>query len=1150
MRKNYAALVVGSGVGGIRAALDLAETGQKVALIDKRPHMGGLLAQIDQQFPSDHCGMCKMLPLTERDASSQFCMRKGLFHKNIDTFLSTSVTAMEGEPGKFQATLTRQIPIVDPTRCIGCGVCSEACPIEVPNEFNAGLGTRTAAYLPVPHNIPNHFVVDLENCTLCRKCVDVCPTQAIDFRSKEREDFPIFVVTSNPQTLSKFEKWFSNQSFPLYSADNGTEAVEILAKVPSLRLLFIEPGLADLSAQRVVARALELHPELYVVCLKGEDGAATDRLPAAGAQEVISNDDDRDLFWQWFEKRYLKTVCREKIDIEIAAVILAGGFELYDPSEQEGVLGYGRHPRVMTNLAFERMLSGTGPLPQKINAPLTHPLDHKQIRKIAWLQCVGSRDHQRNADYCSSVCCMISIKEALQAKRISNGAVDTAIFYMDMRSFGKNYQRYRDAAEKEMGVRFVPSRVHTVNVNESQPDDRPEIRVDYVDPDGNRVEEAFDLVVLATGARAPSEVRELADVTGIELNTWGFPVTRPFAPTHTSQLGVFAAGAFAAPRDITETVITANAAALEASRIINIYAPLKEQVPAAQPQYRDVAKEAPKQLIALCTSCPILEKRADISVIAKKLDALDGVSTVIEIKRACTKDGWEEIQKKATQDKPNRILLGACMPYAYVPRLRELAETLNLNPAMMDVVDIYSPTVRSTTSKDKALIEREIFSTLSMASVKLMGADPSPLPTPVQVVPEALVIGGGLAGMTAAMGIADHGYGVCLVEESENLGGMAMRLRTTLSGDDPIKYMNDLIEQVRKHPHIRVFTDARVSLSMGRAGRFMSMISTDEGSMALEHGVTVIATGGREAKNYVYGYPSKPSVLTQLELEEKLATGKLDAGALNSVAMIQCVGSREEPRNYCSRVCCAGAIKNILTLKKRNPDIGLYVFYRDIMTYGFGESYFTQARKAGAVFIRYEKERKPEVSFEEKMPVINAWDPILRQFVEVRPNLLVLSNGIEPSDARDVAELLGVGTDGDGFFQEAESKWRPVEFLKHGIFVCGVAQAPGSMPETIASAKAAAQRALRVLSEKRLVSSPVVAEVRHTLCTQCGRCIEVCPYEARSLDPVHDKIVVDELLCQGCGSCAAICPNSASTLRGFRDDQILSVIDAALKEYV
>lgn len=1142
MRKQYGALVVGAGIGGIRAALDLAVTGQRVALIDRRPHHGGILAQLDYQFPSDNCGMCKMLPLMARDSSSQYCLRKGLFHDNIDILLSTELVALEGDPGKFHATLRRKSTLVDPDKCVSCGICSEACPVKVPNEFNAGLTQRSAIYLPVPHNIPNHYVVDLDNCQRCWSCFEACPTKAIDFRLEERKDFRILVADPDPKTGEFLTDWLKAQNFPLHSVTSGTAAVDLLAERDDFSLLLLDMGLADMDPERVLLRAHELRPGLNVILMAGPE--RMENAPALlqrGAREVLAKPLAAKTLVPWLDKLYMRIVSDERLDLEVGAVILAAGFECYDPSEVADTLGYGVLPGVLTALEFERLVSGTGPT----RGRLVRPGDGGPVERIAWVQCVGSRDVRKNADYCSSICCMFSIKEALLAKKALGGKVETTIFSMDLRTFGKNFQRYKDQAAEEAGVRFIRCRPHSV----LPVGGASGLKLCYFAEDRTLREEVFDLVVLATGARPPAGMRELAAIAGIETNPFGFCETKEFAPARTSRLGVFAAGAFAGPKDIAESIIQAGAAAQGAARIIKIYDVLTGQAAQPEPEYPDVSMQSPKTLVALCTSCPTLEQNVDMEVLCGNLSRVHSVCRVVKVHGACTRQGWEEIKEQARDYAPNRVVIGACMPYAYVPKLRELGRTIGLNPALMDVVDIYTPTFPGGT-EGKASIDRDIFASLSTSVAKLQGADPVPPPITVDVVRNALVVGGGLAGMTAAMAIGDQGYKVCLVEESERLGGLAMKLHYTLGGGEPQKYMQELIEQVEKHPNIRVLKNARVVLSRGTAGRLRTAISSEQGALTLEHGVTILATGAREAKIYDYGFRVHKSVLTQLKLEEMLATGALDTSTLKSVAMIQCWRSREADRNYCSRVCCPEALKNILFLKKKNPDIRIVVFYRDIMSHGFMETYYTQARKAGAIFIRYDLEHKPQVTFEKGLPVVIARDPVLDRDVEVRPDLLVLSSGIEAGDQEETALIFNAELDRDGFFQEAESKWRPVDFLRQGLFMCGLARAPGSMREAIASAQAAAQRALRILSAGKIARETLVATVRHSLCSLCQSCITACPYGARRVDPELERIVVDEILCQGCGSCAAICPNSATVLKGFHDGSMLAVIDAALDQIV
>ena len=1145
MKSTYDALVVGAGIGGIRSALDLAEAGHKVALIDKRPHIGGLLTRLDHQFPSDHCGMCKMLPLTERDSSSQFCMRKGLFHKNIDIMLSSELVSLEGEPGKFQAVVNRKASFVDATTCIGCGKCAAVCPAKVKDEFNAGLGEHGAIYLPVPHNIPNHYVVDLDACLRCWRCFEACPTGAVDFKLEAREHFAILVADPDEKAVTQYSTWFEDIKFPFRQARSGEETIRILGEDDSIRMLLLDLSITDLDHERIVTRALEIRPELAVIILGGPNkGEEAQRLVGMGARDYRLHPLKRGTFVPWLDKQFMRIMSDERVKMDVAAVILATGFECYDPTEMADSTGYGILPGVVTSVEFERLLSGTGPT----GGRLARPGDGGEVRKIAWLQCIGSRDVKKNADFCSSFCCMASIKEALLAKRTLGQDAETTIFYMDMRTFGRDFDRYRREAETLHGVRFIRFRPHTIIPDPERPEGG--LIITYIDDDGQTHAESFDMAVLAVGARPSKGMAGLARAADVETNAYGFCKSQELNPGRTSRLGVFAAGSANGAKDIAESVIQSGAAALGASRLIKLFAPIRERIEEPAPEYRDVSRQPPKTLAVLCRSCPIMPDALDTGRLAEKISGLPAISRVEAVERACTTEGWSRIKELAGETQPNRILIGACMPYAYVPKLRELGRIIGLSPSLMDVVDIHTPLFPQAHDARPENIERaesDILAAMSMSAAKLIGADPVPVAVQTPVSRGALVVGGGLAGMTAALGLADHDHKVTIVEEAEELGGLAKNVRWTLQGADPAAFMEELVSQVRKHPNIRIMTNARVSLSTGKAGHFMSIVSTDEGGVPVEHGVTILATGGRRAKVYDYGFLDRKTVVTHQDFETRIATGALDTAALTSVAMIQCWRSRDASRGYCSRVCCAGALKLILHLKNKHPDLPIYVLYRDIMSYGFSEQYFTRARKAGAVFIRYDLDHKPQVRFtDDARPVVTVRDPVLGRELELTVDILSLSDGIEPNDVSELSEVFGVPVGPDGFFQEAESKWRPVDFLKQGVFVCGLARGPATMPETIVSAKAAAQRALRVLCDKSMARANVVAEVRHSLCSLCGRCLDVCPYGARTLDMARDRIVVDELLCQGCGSCAAVCPNSASFLRGFSDRQVMAVIDASL----
>ncbi len=1131
-------LVVGTGISGIRSALDLAEQGYHVTLIDKAPHLGGILTQLDYQFPTDHCGMCKMLPLVERDASSQYCLRKGLFHENIDIMLSTQLTALEGEPGKYLATLRQRPSMVDSERCIGCGECSRVCPVEVPDRFNAGLTKRKAAYLPVPHNIPNTYVIDMAACTLCGACEKACPTGAIDFGLEARRQFRILVVDDEMVVRDSLKEWLEDEGFQVDMAESGDEALQCLG-AETYHLMLLDIKMPGMDGVEVLKRSRDMRQELPVVMMTAYATVETAvEAMKIGALDYLMKPFDPDTLVPLIVQLYQSIEGAGERRIEVGSVILAAGFDTFDPSQGKNTYGYGQLPNVVTSIEFERLISGTGPNQGR----LLRPSDGREIQRIAWFQCIGSREPQEDADFCSSICCMFAIKEALLAKERSEGRVDASIFYMDMRTFGKDFQRYRDQAESEHGVRFHRVRVHSVE----PVDGNGGLRVAYADIEGQRHEEVFDLVVLSTGQRPPTETEALAELTGVGLNPWGFCQVEGFSRCRTEQEGILASGSFSGVQDISESVIQANAASLAASRLIHSKGGGLALEPEADTPFRDVSREMPRALVSLCTCGGAVGEAADLDTLTQWLKGQDGVDQVATIAHMCTQEGWAELENKVEESGANRVLIGACMPYLYTGKLRELGAHAGLNSELMDVVDIRTPAFPGR-NRGKEQITRDVGSAIIMALGKLKGVDAGPQSFS-RVIQKALVVGGGIAGMTAALGIADHGFPVDLVEESETLGGNLQTLYRTIQGDSPQELLEETLSKVEKHPHIQVYNKARIIHSEGHPGRFFTTIEKEDGTgETLEHGITVLATGGAEAKTQNYGYGQSDSILTQRELEERLAAGSLDPKDLKCVAMIQCVDSREEPRNYCSRICCASALKNALTLKEQNPETDIYIFYRDIMAYGFLETYYTEARRSGIIFTRYDVNKKPEVNLENGVPAVSAMDPILGRDLVVRPDLLVLSTGVVPHDTRELAGHFGVEIDQDGFYQEAESKWRPVDFIKEGIFMAGLGHSPRSITESIATAEAAALRALRILNSERLASGNIVARVRHSLCSLCERCIAACPYGARSYDEEKGEVVVEPLMCQGCGSCAALCPNSASVLRGYGDQQMFEVIDAALE---
>jgi heterodisulfide reductase subunit A len=737
---------------------------------------------------------------------------------------------------------------------------------------------------------------------------------------------------------------------------------------------------------------------------------------------------------------------------------------------------------------------------------------------------------------------MFSIKEAMLAKSKSAEPVDTVVFYMDLRTFGKDFQRYRDLAE-ESGVRFVRSRVHSI---EPQPDGS--LRIRYVDTGAAVHEEQFDVVVLAAGQKPPEGSDALAQLAGFELDSAGFCRTENFFTGRTTKEGVFAGGSFAGLRDISESIIQAGSAALEASKLIVSRGGGLGVADRGEPALPESCRELPKPFVALCTCGGALAKTLDLGRLGAVLAGWDPAAETFQIDRACTQAGRDELARKIEETRSNMVVIGACMPCVYGKMTSDLGKATGLSPALIDFVDIHTPALAARETGSSGAPD-QIECALKMSLGRLRGADPTPF-SYHRIVRKALVVGGGVAGMTAALAIAEHEFKVDLVEKEDLLGGQVRSLFHTIDGVPTAGLVDTLAARVESHVNVTVHRRAEVVDTQPHEGlSFLTTIETGGGETKhLDHGVTILATGGKEAPALGYCYGKSESVLTQHELEAWLAEGTIDSGGIRSVAMIQCAGSRGEGRNYCSRVCCSSALKNALYLKGKNPEIDIHIFYRDIMTYGFLEAYYTAARREGIIFIQYEPGAGPEVYVAENGKTrISARDPILGRQILLEPDLVVLSTGIDPEDHRKLAGLFGIDLNEDGFFRESEYKWQPVNSRKRGVFICGTAHSPRSIPESIAMAQAAAQRALSMLNGERIQGANTVAGVRRSLCSLCERCVSACPYDARRRNDEEDVIEIDELACQGCGSCAAICPNSASVVRGFSDRQVMAMLDAALE---
>jgi len=838
----------------------------------------------------------------------------------------------------------------------------------------------------------------------------------------------------------------------------------------------------------------------------------------------------------------------EIVELPVGAVLLVPGVEPV-PGNIRPEFGYGRYRNVVTSLEFERMLSASGPFAGVVQ----RPSDGAHPRKVAWIQCVGSRDISCDQGYCSSVCCMYATKEAVIAKE-HDQRIEPTIFYMDIRAFGKGFDPYIERAEQEHGVRYVRSMVSVVKeVPGSQ-----NLRLSYAtfDPQGRPVlhEEEFEMVVLSVGLKPSAETQEMARKLGVGLNTYGFAEPPIFHPTETSRPGIFVAGAFGEPKDIPETVIEASCAASQASALLaQARGTLTRE--AVYPPERNVSEEEPRVGVFVCHCGINIGGVVDVPDVVEYIKDLPNVVYAERNLYTCSQDTQEKITSKVLEHGLNRVVVASCTPRTHEPLFQDTIRQAGLNPHLFELANIreqvswvHRATPQVATEKAKQLV--------SMAVAKARRLRPIQRGT-LDVEHQALVIGGGLAGMTAALSIAEQGFPVYLVERETELGGHLRHIYVGLDGTDPQQLLQETKERVSQNPRISVLLETQVEQVGGYVGQFLSTVQSKDGLRSeLAHGAVIVATGGREIEPQAYGYGDLQGVITQRELEAELVGSGLGTpevgsskGAVlpNSVVMIQCVGSRDEEHPYCSRICCSQAIKNALDLKRRNPQAEVVILYRDVRTYGFRERLYREARRIGVTFLEFDASKPPRVSRPNGHLVVRVEVQPEGELLELAADRVVLSAGIEgdPNNER-LSQLLKLPLTGDGFFLEAHVKLRPVDFAADGVYLCGLAHSPRAIDETIAQAQAAAVRAVSLLAKKELTATPIIASVNPRLCAACGVCVDVCPYGARVLEPGMPYAEVVEVLCQGCGACVVACPNKASQQKGFEFLQVKEMLDAAL----
>jgi heterodisulfide reductase subunit A len=1009
----------------MRAAIDLAEAGLMVYLMENMPWLGGRVAQLGYMYPTHDCVLCRGTSDhgygCTRPAISPAFMDFNL-HPNIQILVNTDLIRVTGQAGDFAVTVRHRPTYVDAGKCINCGLCTAVCPVDLPSPFEAGLAARKAIYKMAPRALPDAYVVDkVPRCETCRRCEGICPTGAVNLDEEPYE------------------------------------------------------------------RALH-----------------------------------------------------------VGAIILSVGYALSDPDEY-GELGYGRYPNVIHSMEYERLASRSGPT----EGIVLRPSDGKPPQRIAWLQCIGSRDQKY--PYCSSICCMYATKEAMIAKERIEG-VHCQIFMMDERAFNKEFNAYYEQAREQYQVEYTRCRISEVKEDPETHD----LILRYPDEEGRMQEQRFDMVVLALGARPPNGAEDLARVLGIELNPYGFCETDKFAPLEASKSGIYVCGTFASPKEIAETILDAAGAAGDVMRLMREHLgglPSSREYPFlwkpdGLPEERDVSGEPPRVGVFLCRCTPTLDGTVDVDEVARFARGLPDVVYVQPVDYGCFEGGLSAIRAGIREHRLNRVVVAGCSHRTHEPLFQRTVREAGLNPYLLEMVNVrehcawvHVDDAEGATRKAKEMVRVAVARARVAEPVQKLVVEP---------VPRALVIGGGVSGMAAALTIADAGYDVTLVEREPELGGNLRYVYYVAEGQNPQRLLRDLVNRVIGHERIQVFTRAELVSHTGRVGDFRSVLRTRgwEGKVVeaeVAHAVTIVATGGQEWEGEVYMRGRDPRVVTSMELEEVIAHRPEQIADLRQVVFIQCVRTPGAVE-YCSRVCCTNTMKNAIRVKMLNPDCQVVVLYQDIITYGFREAFYTEARRRGVVFMRYDDEHPPTIRRVGPQLELVAWDPTLRREIPFYPDLVALSMAVQPSPGTEkLARILGVPLSSEGFFMEAHLKMRPMDFMAEGIFVCGVAHYPKFIDECIANAQAAAGRALTILAKDRLYIGGVVAEVDQTRCVGCLTCVRTCPFEipeVRYTDVGVGRIkgaaYIEPALCQGCGTCTSECPARAIQLVTYKDEQIMA----------
>ena len=820
----------------------------------------------------------------------------------------------------------------------------------------------------------------------------------------------------------------------------------------------------------------------------------------------------------------------EEIKVDVAGVVMAIGFKLFDPIALPEY-GYGKYKDVITAVELEKMIH------ERIG--LFCPSDGRIPRRIAFIQCVGSRDPKIGNPWCSAACCSFALKESIVVKEYVKD-LEPTIFFMDQRPYGKDSERYLHRAKEQLGIKYIRSGVSKI---EERVDGKGLV-VTYTDERGGVKTAEFDMVALSIGLECAAAAKKLSRDFGMELNPYGFCWASPFSPLETSREGFFVCGTFGGPNDITESVMQASGAVADTLSILarDRFGNVPQK---SYPSERDVSGETPKIGVFLCQCGDIIGKSIDLASLTKFSSALPSVTFCDQKIYTCSQKGRKEIKKAIKKYGLNRVVIGSCSFSTHGSLFQETLQEAGLNPYLLEMINLRDHCARvHHDDPEKATLKAKDLIKMGVAKARFL----EPLHRlPMSMNPSALVVGGGITGMVSAVSLANKGFGVHLVEKTSKLGGHALKIQHTLEGGDVQSYLSDLIGKVKRNPKIHVYMNTPFIEHHGRIGDYTTKIKTSSGEEEIRHGITIIAAGGREYKPDEYLYGQDARVLISVELEEEIDRVSKRVAESKTVVMIQCVGSRNDVRPYCSRLCCAKSVKNAISLKTLNPKMNVYILYRDMRTYGFRESYYQEAREKGVIFIRYDLEKMPEVKVVGDTLKVVVQDFILGETLEIDTDLLVLSTAVlPPEDNSILAKLFRVPLNEDGFFKEAYEKLSTVDFIQEGIFVAGMARSPVSIVESIYQGKAAASRAMTLLARESFFTEGIISTVKESVCCGCKVCEALCPYGAIAVVSEKNVAKVDETLCKGCGTCCGACPTGAAQLKGFRKEQMMTMVDAYL----